>query len=227
MHRIVLFDIDGTLILTGGAGSRAMNRAFEDVFRVAGAFDGVPMHGRTDRRLLEDALARAGVLSEDGELWRFRDRYFERLLETIHEPGPLNGLMPGIRVLLDALAPRPGVFLAILTGNYEQAARIKLEYFDLWRYFRCGAYGDAVVDRNDLFPLALSRAFACVAPRIPHSEVLVVGDTVLDVACAAAAGARSVAVATGPSDVETLRGSGADVVFEDLRDTAAFLRLLE
>ena len=227
MHRIVLFDIDGTLILTGGAGSRAMNRAFEDVFRVAGAFDGVPMHGRTDRRLLEDALARAGVLSEDGELGRFRDRYFERLLETIHEPGPLKGLMPGVRVLLDALAPRPGVFLALLTGNYEQAARIKLEYFDLWRYFRCGAYGDAVVDRNDLFPLALSRAFACGAPRIPHSEVLVVGDTVLDVACAAAAGARSVAVATGPSDVETLRGSGADVVFEDLRDTAAFLRLLE
>jgi phosphoglycolate phosphatase len=226
MARIVLFDIDGTLVLTGGAGSRAMNRAFEDVFRVAAAFAGVPMHGRTDRGLLHDALTRNGIALEDGLLGRFRDTYFERLRETIHEPGPRKGPMPGVGVLLDALASRRDVFLALLTGNYEQAARIKLEHFALWRYFRCGAYGDDVVDRNELFPLALSRAFACGAPRVPASDVLVVGDTVLDVACAAAAGARSVAVATGPSDVETLRRSGADVVFEDLRDAAAFLKLI-
>jgi phosphoglycolate phosphatase len=227
MAKIVLFDIDGTLVLTGGAGSRAMNRAFEDVFRVAAAFEGVPMHGRTDRGLLEDALARNGIVLEDGLLGRFRDRYFERLRKTIHEPGPRKGPMPGVRDLLDALDARPDVFLALLTGNYEQAARIKLEHFDLWRYFRCGAYGGDVVDRNELFPLALSRAYGCGAPRLPASDVLVVGDTVLDVACAAAAGARSVAVATGPSDVETLRLSGADVVLEDLGDAAAFLTLLE
>ncbi len=227
MAKIVLFDIDGTLVLTGGAGSRAMTRAFEDMFRVGAAFDDIPMYGRTDRRILEDALARAGVALEDGLFERFRDRYFVRLLETIHEPGPRKGVMPGVRDLLDTLAERRDVFLALLTGNYEKAARIKLEHFDLWQYFRCGAYGDDIVDRNDLFPLALSRAFACGAPRVPARDVLVVGDTVLDVACAAAAGARSVAVATGPSDVETLRRSGADVAFEDLRDRAAFLELLD
>jgi phosphoglycolate phosphatase-like HAD superfamily hydrolase len=227
MARIVLFDIDGTLVLTGGAGSRAMNLAFEDVFRVAAGFEGIAMHGRTDRGLLQDALDRAGIRLGDGLAGRFRDRYFERLLETIQEPGPRKGPMPGVRDLLDALAPRRDVFLALLTGNYERAARIKLEHFDLWRYFRCGAYGDEVTDRTDLFPVALARAFACGAPRVPVSDVLVVGDTVLDVACAARSGARSVAVATGPSDADTLRQSGADVVFDDLHDTAAFLTLLD
>ena len=227
MAKLVLFDIDGTLILTGGAGGRAMNLAFTDVFGVDRGFDGIPMPGRTDRRILEDAIVRAGIVAKDGELGRFRDRYFKRLLEAIHEPGPRKGIMPGVCDLLDTLAARDDVFLALLTGNYEEAARIKLEHFDLWRYFRCGGYGDEVIDRRDLFPLVVSRARAAGAPDVIASDVLVVGDTVLDVACAVAAGARSVAVATGSDDVETLRKSGADVVFEDLHDTGAFLKLLE
>jgi phosphoglycolate phosphatase len=238
---IVLFDIDGTLIRTGRAGSRAMNRAFEDLFGVPSAFDGIQMAGRTDKSILEDAATRAGVGLSEPNFRRFRNRYFERLLEALTEAGPRpstnargalsnidgrKGVLPGVQPLLEALAPRSDVFLALLTGNCEEGARIKLEHFDLWKFFRCGAFGDDVNDRNELFGVAMRRAEACGAPQVAPQNVIVVGDTVLDVACATAAGARSVAVATGPSDSETLRQSGADVVVEDLSDTFGFLRLL-
>ena len=118
------------------------------------------------------------------------------------------------------------VFAGLLTGNCEEGARIKLQHFDIWKFFRCGAYGDEVIDRNHLYDVAVQRAEACGAPRVEPHDVVVVGDTVLDVACARAAGARSVAVATGPCDLDTLRKSGADVVVRDLSDTAAFFQML-
>jgi phosphoglycolate phosphatase len=223
---IVLFDIDGTLVRTGGAGVRAMSRAFEDVFGVADAFDGIPMAGRTDRAILESAAARTD-LDASGECFhRFRARYCERLLEALPEPGHHKSVLPGVRALLDVLTPRPDVFLALLTGNCEQGARLKLEYFDLWHYFSCGAFGDDLKNRNDLFAVAMQRALECGAPDVPPRNVIVVGDTELDVACAAAAGARSVAVATGPAPSAALRRCGANAVFEDLSDTDAFLQLV-
>jgi len=206
-----------------------MDRAFEDLFGTPKAFDGIQMAGRTDKWILEDAAARAGVSLTAERFQRFRDRYSECLLEALPQPGPHKGILPGVRPLLDALVAPPlgdDVFLALLTGNCETGARIKLEYFDLWRYFRCGAYGDDVHDRNELFAVAMSRVQACGGPAARPRDVIIVGDTPLDVACAAAAGARSVAVATGPSDAETLSRSGADVVFDDLSDTSAFLRLV-
>ncbi len=226
---IVLFDIDGTLIRTGRAGSRAMDRAFEDLFGIARAFEATPMAGRTDRWILDDAARRAGVTLTSAALHRFRNRYLDRLLEALPEPGPQKGVLPGVRQLLDALTKPPlagQVFPALLTGNAEGGARIKLEHFDLWRYFRCGAYGDDVSDRNQLFGVALERVQSCGGPRASPKQVIVVGDTEFDIACAAAAGARSVAVATGPHSAEVLKKSGADVVFEDLSDTEAFLSVL-
>lgn len=223
---IVLLDIDGTLIRTGRAGSRAMSRAFEDVFGVAGAFDGVEMAGRTDKWILDDAASRAGVDLSGDNFRRFQDRYSARLMDTLREPTPGKGVLPGVRRLLETLDARDDVFTALLTGNCEEGARIKLQHFDIWKFFRCGAYGDEVTDRNHLFEIAVRRAEACGAPRVQPSDVVVVGDTVLDVACAKAAGARSVAVATGPCDVDTLRKSGADVVVRDLSDTEGFFRLL-
>ena len=223
---IVLLDIDGTLIRTGRAGSRAMNRAFEDLFGVAGAFDGVEMAGRTDRWILDDVASRSGVDLAGDNFHRFRERYCSRLTETLREPSPGKGVLPGVRRLLESLDAREDVFAALLTGNCEDGARIKLQHFDIWRFFRCGAYGDAVTDRNSLFEIAVREAEACGAPPVHADQVVVVGDTVLDVACAKAAGARSVAVATGPCDIETLRKSGADVVVRDLSDTEALLQML-
>jgi phosphoglycolate phosphatase len=226
LSHIILFDIDGTLVLTGGAGGRAMRRAFHDVFGIDNAFDGVPMPGRTDLSILGDALARAGISNEHGRLAPFCERYYRHLADALQEPHPRKLIMPGVRDLLDALQQRDDVFLALLTGNFVTSARLKLEYFDLWRYFPCGGFGDDAEERHRLLPVALSRAEAHGAPKTGSARVMVVGDTPLDVACAAAAGARAVAVATGPVDTAALRACGADVVFEDLSNTRAFLDLL-
>ena len=141
----------------------------------------------------------------------------------LEKPGARKGVMPGVRELLDVLADRDDVYLALLTGNYEAAARIKLEYFDLWRYFPCGAFGDDAPDRNGLLPKAVARIAACGGPSFSAADAVVVGDTPLDVACAAFSGARSIAVATGSHSVEELRAAGADAVFEDLAGTADVL----
>jgi phosphoglycolate phosphatase-like HAD superfamily hydrolase len=226
MPKLILFDIDGTLVLTGGAGSRGMTRAFADVFGVADAFAGITMPGRTDPLIVADAVERCGLTADLSALGCFRARYCECLVEELQHDGPRKGVLPGVRRLLDALGARPDGFPALLTGNYRAAARIKLEYFDLWRYFACGAFGEDAVDRNGLVEVAVARAAACGAPRVSAHDVLIVGDTPLDVACAHAAGACAVAVASGGCDAATLAASGAEVVFEDLTDTDAFLRLL-
>jgi phosphoglycolate phosphatase len=224
MTTVILFDIDGTLVLTGGAGARAMTRAFADLFAIPEAFRDIPMSGRTDSWILADAASAHGVPATD--LPRFRDVYLAHLVAEIAKPGPRKAVMPGVRALLDCLAERDDVYLALLTGNYEEAARVKLEYFDLWRYFRCGAFGDGAPDRNGLLPKAIARIRDCGGPSIRPSEAVLIGDTPLDVACAAACGARCIAVATGGFTGEDLRTAGADDVFEDLSDTTAVLEAI-
>jgi phosphoglycolate phosphatase len=227
MSKLVLFDIDGTLVLTGRAGLRAMNRACEALIGERNALDGIPVAGRTDWIILHDALRRIGRDLDDHLFAALRDGYVELLREEIALPGEgVKAVMPGIRALLEDLHGRPDVFLALLTGNFEETARIKLEHFDLWRYFRCGAYGGDAADRNALVPFAVERACRAGLSAIPAGDVFVIGDTPHDVACALAAGATPVGVATGTFSVEELRASGAEIVFEDLSDTAAFLGVL-
>lgn len=227
MTKLVLFDIDGTLVLTGGAGFRAMNRACKTVVGAASALDGIPLAGRTDWIILHDALRRIDRELDDALFAQLRDRYLDCLREEIEHPGKgVKAVMPGVLDLLDALHGRDDVFLGLLTGNFEEGARIKLEHFDLWRYFRCGAFGDDAADRNALVPFAVDRARGCGLEPLPNEHIFVVGDTPYDVACAMAVGAVPIGVATGGHSVDELRDSGADVVFEDLRDTDRFLKLL-
>jgi len=209
-----------------------MTQAFHDLFAVADAFRGIPMPGRTDSWILSDAAAAFGIPSDSPDLVRFRDVYLGHLARELDAPPPLSprplrkGVMPGVRELLDALAARDDVYLALLTGNYEDAARLKLEYFDLWKYFACGAFGDEAPDRNGLLPRALARVAASGGPHVPASDAVVIGDTPLDIACASYSGARSVGVATGSHGVDELRAAGADVVFEDLSETDAVIGAL-
>lgn len=200
-----------------------MTQAFEDLFAVPDAFREIAMPGRTDAWILAGAASTHGI--QNG-LHRFRDVYLGHLTVELAKPGPRKGVMPGIYALLNSLVSRNDVYLGLLTGNYESAARIKLEHFDLWRYFRCGAFGDVTHDRNSLLPEAVARVRASGWPSVKPSDVVVIGDTPYDVACAAAGGARSVAVATGPFQTQALREAGADVVFEDLSDTDAVLLAL-
>lgn len=227
MPKVVLFDIDGTLVLTGGAGIRAMNRAGESVFGARDMLDGIHVAGRTDWGILHEALERIGAALQDDLFARFRDVYSSHLREEILQPGRgTKGVMPGVSDLLPVLQSRADVFLGLLTGNFEEGARIKLEHFDLWRYFKCGAFGEDAADRNALVPFALERARGCGIGEVAYDDVLVIGDTPHDVACAKAVGAVPVAVATGSYSVEQLRETGAPVVLKDLSDTDSVLRLL-
>jgi phosphoglycolate phosphatase len=204
-----------------------MSLAFDEVFAIADAFSGIPMAGRTDAWIVHDAAVAHGIPPDSPALARFRDAYVRHLAAEIEKPGTARkGLMPGVRELLDALAPRDDVFLALLTGNYEAGARLKLEYFDLWKYFSCGAFGDDAPHRNVLVPKALARVAACEGLTFAAADAIVIGDTPLDVGCAAHAGARSLAVATGSHSVEELRAAGADAVLNDLSDTDEVLRVL-
>ena len=222
---VLLFDIDGTLVLTGGAGGRAMTRAFQDLYAIPNAFEGIPFNGRTDAWILSRAAAAHGI--DDEALSRFKPRYLDYLAEELDKPGPRKGVMPGISPLLAALAQRDDVFLALLTGNYEAGARLKLQHFDLWRYFACGAFGDTTHDRNGLLPEALARVAVCGGPQAAPADTVIIGDTPLDVAVAVTGGARSIAVATGSHTTDELHASGADVVFQDLSDLEAVLAALE
>jgi phosphoglycolate phosphatase-like HAD superfamily hydrolase len=224
---LILFDIDGTLVLTGGAGGRAMSLAFAEVFAIANAFDGIPMAGRTDAWILNDAVAAHRLPPDSPDLARFKDAYVRHLAIELEKPGVARkGLMPGVRELLDALAPRDDVYLALLTGNYEAGARLKLEYFDLWKYFSCGAFGDEAPHRNVLVPKALTTVAACGGPAFAAADAIVIGDTPLDVGCAIHAGARSLGVATGSHSVEQLQAAGADAVLKDLSDTDEVLGII-
>ena len=203
-----------------------MARAFEELFGIADAFRRIPMPGRTDAWILADALAAHGVTAHDARVADFPRTYLRHLTSEIREPGPRKGVMPGVRPLLDALRAHPDVHLALLTGNFEAAARVKLEYFELWDYFPCGAFGDDARERNGLLPKAIARVAACGGPRVEPRATVVIGDTPLDIGVAKSGGARSIGVATGGSSADDLRASGADVVFEDLADTKAVLEAL-
>jgi phosphoglycolate phosphatase-like HAD superfamily hydrolase len=199
-----------------------MNRAFHEVFGIPDAFKGVDLAGRTDTSIVGDAFARQRMEADADSTARFRERYLVCLQEEVPRPGAGKRVLPGITPLLDALEPDDRHFLALLTGNYADAAAVKLAHFDLWRYFKCGAFGEDHGDRNHLVPVAMHRARACGLP--PHVETMhtvVIGDTPRDIACARADGVRVAAVATGPFAVEAL--AEADAVADDARSLVPVL----
>jgi phosphoglycolate phosphatase-like HAD superfamily hydrolase len=227
LSALVLFDVDGTLLLSGGAGVRAMTRAFELVFGVGGGFDGIPIAGYTDSFLLSRALTRAGIDDTADAHTAFRVAYLEVLPGEIEKPGSgQKRLMPGVTALLEEVSRGHHLYPALLTGNYQAAARIKLAHFGVADYFTWGAFGEDSPDRKELARIALQRADAHAVPDSARQNVVVIGDTSHDVACARAIGARAIAVATGGCSFDELEQTGADVVLHDLSDTAALLRLL-
>lgn len=211
---LVLFDIDGTLIRTAGAGVRGLNDAFERLHGRRGALQGVPVSGRTDRAILSEVFSRWNEELTDAVVAPLRDCYFEALERELQAAaGPGFGVLPGVHEALDALERDPAFALGLLTGNFERGAAIKLAHFDLWRRFRFGAFGDEHTDRRALVPVAVERARAV---GIDASHVVVIGDTPLDVDCAHAHGARAVAVATGEYSLDDLAATGADIVVDTL-----------
>ena len=224
---LILFDIDGTLLLSGRAGLRAMTRAFQQTFGITDAFRDQHFGGRTDSYLVSQALQGAGLPDTPEQHERFRRIYIPLLAEEIEHPGTGHkGLMPGARELLDALHGHHHLHLALLTGNYREAAEIKLQHFEIWDFFEWGAFSDDAADRNLLVPIACERAHTYDIPAEAIERVIVIGDTPHDIECARVAGAKSIAVATGGFTVDQLRECGADAVLPDLADTEAVIELL-
>ena len=224
---LLLFDIDGTLLLSGRAGLRAMTRAFHDTFGVPNAFADTNFSGRTDSYLVSFALAAAGLPDTPERHARFRDAYVPLLAEEIQHPGTGHkGLMPGARELIEALVDHDHLHLALLTGNYRAAAEVKLTHFELWEFFEWGVFSDDAADRNALVPIARQRAAIYDVPAEALARVIVIGDTPHDIDCARVAGAMSIAVATGGHSAEELRAAGADIVLADLSETEKVLALL-
>ena len=224
--RLVLFDIDGTLIHSGRAGVRGMNAAFLRLYGVTGALDQVTLAGRTDRAIVSDVLRGFGHVPTDAAVGALRDAYIEHLAVELSKPVPGAEVLPGVVAVLDALEARDDVAVGLLTGNFERGAALKLGHFQLWSRFAFGAFGDEHVNRRDLVPIARAHAERAGAA-VPASRVVVIGDTPADEDCACAHGARSVGVATGPFSREQLTSAEADLVLATLEETDAFMDWLE
>jgi len=216
---LVLFDIDGTLLETGGAGTRALNRAFERLFSISDAFRGIKMAGKTDLQIIKEALSLHGIDGSNGNLQRIMDMYVSLLKEEINNPR--KKLKPGVREILDIMIDsRLGT--GLLTGNLRKGAEIKLGAFGLNSYFIDGAFGSDHEDRNQLLPIALER-FRQKGFKVGPENSIIIGDTPRDVECAKVHGARCIAVATGPYSIDELRQTEADLVVETLEDKEKIL----
>ena len=216
---LVLFDIDGTLLRTGGAGRRAMDLAFQDLFGRAGAFDTIDFRGALDDLVLSAVLAAQGL--EDGEDRRqaFRRAFEKRLRETmVPKENPELRLCPGVVAALDALAPVAQ--LALVTGNWQIGARGKLVTFGLWERFPFGAFSEDGRSRTELIRVAVERARR---RGLAIERVVMVGDTPADVAAAREAGVLAVAVQTGWSSVASLNAAAPDLLLPDLATGLAAL----
>lgn len=225
--RLLLFDVDGTLLSARGAGRRAMGRALEAVYGVTGPIDSYDFRGKTDPQIVFDLLEAAGlsVGRARDRLARFYDRYAEDLRGEIRRTGGL-AVLPGISELVEHLSDSPHAILGLLTGNIEVGAQIKLEPTGLLPHFRVGAYGSDDVDRANLPGIAARRAESLVGEAISPDRVVVIGDTPLDIACARAYGARAVSVATGGHRFEELAAHHPDVLFADFADVSRVLAAL-
>jgi len=221
--RLVLFDIDATLIDSGGAGSRSLNKAFQELFSLEHAFSGISMAGKTDIAIIKECLSKHNM-SIDGHVDAVAGTYLKHLQKEIQNDR--KKVNPGVRELLDHLSAKENVGLGLLTGNLEQGARIKLGSFNLNRYFSTGAFGSDDEDRNNLLPVAVKRFEALFRQTIETDDCIIVGDTPRDIACAHIYHALCIGVATGPYSIEELLEAGADYVLRDLSDRAALLRFL-
>lgn len=216
MSDIVLFDIDNTLLYTGGAGMRAMGLAFHELFGVENGFAAVPYAGRTDIAIFRDAMTHCGLLDDcfQGHLLRFQEAYYRFLIETL--PQSRGQLMPGIPDVLKALGSMPEVFLGLATGNFRRAAFMKLRHYQLADFFAEGAFGDDAEERAVLVALAVQRVVTAAGVAQGEYQAYMIGDTPLDIAAAREAGVKSIGVATGSYSVRELQEAGADLALPDL-----------
>jgi phosphoglycolate phosphatase-like HAD superfamily hydrolase len=221
--KLLLFDIDGTLLKSGRQGRSVFASALAEVFGTAGDLEAYDFAGKMDPRIVLDLMTGAGVPEPviHERLPRLKALYTARLEQALQRDR--MELLPGVVEILESLAAREDVALGLLTGNWEAGARTKLSRFDLNRFFAFGAFGCDAIDRADLPPVAWERAERITGRRFRPEETRIIGDTVHDVSCSQAHGIPCLAVATGWTPAADLRGAGADWVMADLREAGSRL----
>ena len=222
MH-ICLFDIDGTLIASGGAGKAAMEAALATAFGITQLRANVPYSGRTDRAIGRD-LIRLHDLEENAHNWqRLRSAYLRHLPACLarHQ----GRVLPGIAALLEHLRSHGQVALGLLTGNIQEGARLKLGHYNLFHYFAFGGFGDRHLDRDDVAREALVAVHEHCNGTACLDRIWVIGDTPLDIRCARAIGVRVAAVATGLHPVEELAPLEPDLLLPDFSDPRLFTQV--
>lgn len=225
MRRLILFDIDGTLVW-GGPAKDAFHRALVETFGTAGDIEVHSFAGKTDPQIARELLTGAGLagVAIDAGFPRLWALYLGHLAEMLVER-PVT-VLPGVAELLARLASETDVGLGLLTGNIAGGAELKLRSAGLFQHFRMGSFGSDHEERDALTGIALARAAEAWSVTFDPDDVVVVGDTPRDVQCGRNGGTRTVAVATGHYGVQDLEGCGADHVLEDLRDTERVATLL-
>ncbi len=218
----MLFDIDGTLIDSAGAGGGALLSAAREHFQNS-HIQPVALHGRTDRGIMSELLEGAGIIASAENLASLCENYFRRLpLELRRRDG---FVLPGVRQLLDYLYADPRCHLGLVTGNMPESAQIKLEHYDLWKYFKFGVYGHEAPHRHQLSEPAWRYVRSHASNPLPQ-HVVIIGDTPLDVDLAMAMEVRCLAVCTGGCSEASLRSAGAHHVVSDLAETETIVRWL-
>src|SRR5438876_8177552 len=209
MVRLVLFDIDGTLIHSGGAGEKAFARVCATEFKIANGTEGLRFAGRTDSAIVREFFCRYEIEPSHANFRRFFDAYIFWLDHLLAKTG--GRILPGVQELIAALSrlPEPPL-IGLLTGNIRLGAQIKLTHYQLWDHFQTGGFGDDHEDRNQIAAIARRRGSEVLQTQLRGDEILVIGDTPLDIACARSIEARILAVATGSYPLERLRVCGPD-----------------
>jgi phosphoglycolate phosphatase len=224
MH-FCLFDIDGTLLSSGGAGKAAMETALASEFGVTELRGKVPFSGRTDRAIVRDLFALHEVEVSPANWERFLTAYFRHLPVCLARHK--GRVLPGVGDLLARLASRTDVGVGLLTGNVRIGARLKLEHYGIFHHFPFGGFGDDHLDRCDVAREALRVLHERRNGSVDLSRVWVIGDTPLDIACARAIGARTAAVATGQHGLDELAAARPDLLFTDLSDPTELIAMLD
>lgn len=214
--RLLLFDIDGTLIHSGGAGIQALKVALKERFGIDDDLAGIEIAGMTDSGIVISILNKHKIPATPESVAAFLDSYVHFL--SLELPRRKGRLLPGVLVLLEKLQSRKHVVLALLTGNVSRGAQLKLEHYGVWHFFEFGAFADDHHDRNQLGSFARARAKEKHGREFSAAEIDVIGDTPRDIACGKAIGARTIAVATGTWTREQLAEHDPDFLIEDLSD---------
>jgi phosphoglycolate phosphatase len=219
--KLLLFDIDGTLMDSGGAGLRALETAFHELYGVLSTLKGITLAGNTDMRILDEVFNNLNIVHDDHKVYELKEAYLKHLSTEINNPS--LSIKPGIKALLAHLLPISNVELGLLTGNVQEGAEIKLKAVEIAHYFSFGAYGSDHWDRNKLLPFAVDRYKSISGVDIPHEDCVIIGDTPLDVYCARPYGAKAIAVLTGYSTREAIQEAKPDAIMEDLSNIEEFM----